>query len=115
MVAPPARTPTLYLATYADSDHSTGVVFACDANGKDQVVGSYACKNPEEDGPYRMERYERPSLLDTAALDSWLEYADFLARLYLTFVTFADAVEAASCLTLVRCSRDSTRPTRSMP
>ncbi|WP_415928463.1 hypothetical protein [Slackia piriformis] len=95
LVAPPARTPTLYLATYADSDHSTGVVFACDANGKDQVVGSYACKNPEEDGPYRMERYERPSLLDTAALDSWLEYADFLARLYLTFVTFADAVEAA--------------------
>lgn len=95
LVAPPARTPTLYLATYADSGHSTGVVFACDANGKDQVVGSYACKNPEEDGPYRMERYERPSLLDTAALDSWLEYADFLARLYLTFVTFADAVEAA--------------------
>lgn len=95
LVAPPARTPTLYLATYADSDHSTGVVFACDASGKDQVVGSYACKNPEEDGPYRMERYERPSLLDTAALDSWLEYADFLARLYLTFVTFADAVEAA--------------------
>ena len=39
-----------------------GGKFACDANGKDQVVGSYACKDPEEDGPYRMDRYERPSL-----------------------------------------------------
>lgn len=95
LVAPPARTPTLYLATYADTDHATGVVFACDADGKDRVVGTYLCKDPEEDGPYKMDRYDKPSLLDTSALGSWLEYADFLSRLYLTFVTFAAAVDAA--------------------
>ena len=62
-----------------------------------------------------MDRYERPSLLDTAALDSWLEYADFLARLYLTFVTFADAVEAARPFDLGAVFGRLNTPTRSMP